>query len=195
MKKRVGDILRVNVGVPLWGVLMLGVVSFIGVYFYEPAYREHLKYVAAILGGATAIYSAYYVGTALRLQVAHQRQQASFEILALLNRPEFARVRNFVATEFEGHEKVSETELYEKVIGNRELDDSVTVVLGILEDASIAIQHDFVDEDYKSLECIVKRNFNALRGYIEQLRKRRNDLSYFVELGGCPRICDIFIVK
>ena len=47
MKKRVGDILQVNVGVPLWGVLMPGVVSFIGVYFYEPAYREHLKYSKA----------------------------------------------------------------------------------------------------------------------------------------------------
>ena len=47
MKKRVGHILQVNVGVPLWGVLMLGVVSFIGVCFYEPAYREHLKYSKA----------------------------------------------------------------------------------------------------------------------------------------------------
>lgn len=184
MSKPIGEIFNFSIRVRILGLLVLGAIVLITIYFCLPSLQEHLKYVAAILGGAAAIYSAYYVGDALRLQVVHRRQAASFEILALLNRPEFAEVRNFVGSELEGHEEVPETKLYEMIISNSDLDNSVTIVLGILEDMSIAIQCDFVDEDilYKSLVCIVKRNFDALQGYIHQLRKRRNDPVYFVEL-------------
>jgi hypothetical protein len=184
MKKRVGEILRINVSIPLWVGLTLGVVALLGTYLFKPDYRDHIKFAAALLGGAAAIYSAYYIGAALHLQVNRQRQQGSFDVLSLLNRPEFAKVRNFVETEVDGHAALSATQLYEKVAGNKELDDAVTIVLGILEDASIAIQYDFIDENIlcDSLDYIVKRSFHALRGYIEQLRRQRNEPLYFVEL-------------
>ena len=183
-KKSVGDILRINVTLSLGSLLVVGVLVILVTYFCAPSQRDHVKFVTALLAGAAAIYSAYYVGAGLRLQVNRQQQQASFELLSLLNRPEFARVRNFVETEVEAHEELSATELYDKILKNNELDNAVTIVLGILEDASIAIQNDFVDENilYSSLDDIVKRTFHALRGYIEQLRKHRAEPLYFVEL-------------
>jgi hypothetical protein len=184
MNKRVGQILRINVSIPLWAVLTFAVVVFLTAYICKPEQRDHIKFAAALLGGAAAIYSAYYVGAALRLQLNRHRQQASFDILNLLNRPETAKVRNFVETEVEGHEQLSPNDLYRKVTENRDLDDAVTIVLGILEDASIAIQNDFVDENilYASLDDIVKRCFHALRAYVEQLRKQRAEPLYFVEV-------------
>jgi hypothetical protein len=185
MKKgKVGQILRVNVAIPLWAILCIFVLTILASYFCAPAYRDQIKFAAVLVGGAAAIYSAYYVGAALRLTVERDRQRASFEILSLLNRPEFVKVRNFIEKEVEGHESLSATNLHNKVKSSPELEDAVAIVLGIFEDASIAIQSDFVDEEilYTSILDLVKRYFHGLRGYIEQHRKIKGVPFYFTEL-------------
>ena len=184
MKKRVGEVLRLNVSVPLWFLLVLGSVGVIAAYCCAPTYRDEIKFVTVIIAGAAAIYSAYYVGAALRLNLDRKKQKASFEILGLLNRPEFVKVRHFLDNQVAGHEKMSAEELYQKVRSDPQLDDAVTTVLGILEDASIAIQTEYVNEDclHASLLDIVHRYFHSLRGYIEQLRKAKNQPLFFIEL-------------
>lgn len=184
MKKgKIGHILRVNISIPLSIFLIIGVALVVIFYFAAKQYREDVKFLTLLLGGAAAIYSAYYVGAALRLNVERQKQQASFEILSLLNRPEFVEVRYFLENEVSAHETLSDSDLYEKIAQNTKLDNSVTIVLGTFEDASIAIQQDFVSEDmlYLSIADMVKLNHRGLRGYIEQLRKHRGIASYFVE--------------
>ncbi len=71
-------------------------IGLTAVFVVVPTRREEIKFAATIIVGAAAIQSAYYVGAGLRLKIERDRQQASFEILSLLNRPEFAAVRNFV---------------------------------------------------------------------------------------------------
>jgi len=183
-KKIVGELLRLNVSVPLWFILIAGVLVFLISYLYSPAYREQIKFAAALFGAAAAIYSAYYVGAALRLQVSRNRQKASFEIIGLLNRPEFVEVRNFLEHGVEGHEKLSAEDLFSKIDKDEKLDNAVTVVAGILEDMSIAIQVDYVEEDilYTSLVSIVHRNWSGLRGWLEQLRQKRCDPVIGIEL-------------
>lgn len=184
MKKRAGEILRLNVSIPLWLLLVCGAVAVIASYWVAPTYRDQIKFVTIIVAGAAAIYSAYYVGAGLRLNLDRERQKASFEILSLLNRPEFVKVRHFLETQVEGHEKMSTDELYEKVRSDVHLDEAVTTVLGILEDASIAIQTEYVNENtlHASLLDIVLRTFYSLRGYIEKLRKIKNKPLFFIEL-------------
>ncbi len=182
-KKRVGELLRFNVSVPLWPLIVIAALGLIAIFVVAPARREEIKFAATILAGAAAIYSAYYVGAGLRLKIERDRQQASFEILSLLNRPEFAAVRCFLHKAVQEHEKVSDVDLFKKIEDDKELDGAVTVVLGILEDTSIAVQHDYVNEDtlYMSLAGIVRTNYDGLQGYIEQLRKQRSTPGYFLE--------------
>ena len=110
--------------------------------------------------------------------------QASFEILSLLNKPEFVDVRTFIEKNVKGHENLSAAVLYENIISNKELSNAVTVVLGVLEDASIAIQVDYVDEEilFLSLSEMTKRVCRGLRGYIEQIRKHSNTPEYYIEV-------------
>ncbi len=183
-KRKVGELLRINLTVPLWFIIGAGVLAFLISYLCAAQHRDQIKFAAVLLGAAAGIYSAYYVGAALRLQLSRERQKASFELLGLLNRPEFVKVRNFLEREVEGHEKLSAEELYAKVDGNDELDNAVTVVMDILEDMSIAIQNDYAEEEILrlSLVCIVERNWNGLRGWVEQLRKKHGDQRLFSEL-------------
>ena len=183
-KKKVGELLRINVSIPLWFVLSAGVLAALVAYFCAPAYRDQIRFTAALVAAAAAIYSAYYVGAALRMQVSRDRQKASFEILSLLNRPEFIEVRNFLEKEVEGHDTISAEALYAKIEENERLDNAVTVVMGILEDMAVALQHDYVDEDiiHASLTVIVRRNWAGLRGWVEQIRKQRNEPEIAIEL-------------
>jgi hypothetical protein len=183
-KRRVGQLLQINVTIPLWFVLVAGVIAFILSYLFAPTYRDQIKFGAALLAAGAAIYSAYYVGAALRMQVERDRQKASFEILGLLNRPEFVAVRCFLEKEVEGHDSISAEGLYAKVEADEKLDNAVTMVIGILEDMAVALQHDYVDEDilYMSLVVIVRRNWAGLRGWVEQIRKQRNEPEIGIEM-------------
>lgn len=184
MKKKVGEILRLNVSIPLWLVLALGGVALLISYFCAVQHRDHIKFTAALLGGAAVIYSAYYVGAALRLQIARDKQRASFEILSMLNMPEFVDVRNFIAKEVEGHQQISPVDLFSKIDQDRNLDNAVTIVVGTLEDVSIAIQCDYVDEDilYASLITIVRNNWAGLRVWVEQIRLKLDSPFIGIEL-------------
>ena len=184
MKRKIGQILQFNVAIPFWLILAMGVGVAIAIYFVAPKYREDVKFITVVIGGATAIYSAYYVGAGLRLNIERQKQEASFEILSLLNRPEFVEVRQFLGKEVEGHEKLSESDLYDKITSNTKLENAVSIVLGILEDASIAIQYEYVSETvlYTSISDLVRRNFRGLRGYINQARKQKSVPSAYLEV-------------
>lgn len=195
----VGNILRFNITIPLWLVVTIGVIIIAVGYIAIPAQRSLIQFLSVLVAGAAAIYSAYYVGAALRLNLEREKQKASFEILSLLNRPEFVEVRRFLETQVEGHAKVSAEELYNKISADVKLDHSVTIVLGILEDMSIAIQSDYVNENtlYMSVFDIVRRHFHSLRGYIEQMRKVRSQPDFFIELEklcnsweSCKRLSD-----
>lgn len=182
-KNKVGEVLKFHISIPLW--LIISLVAFITViiYIFLNQYREEIKFIATVVACSTAIFSAYYVGAALRMKIDRDKQQASFEILSLLNRPEFVEVRSFIEDNVESHEKISENELYTKIRGDKELTNAVTVVLGIFEDASIAIQTEYVDEEvlFLSLNHLVLRTHCGLRGYIEQFRKHTNSTNYYNE--------------
>lgn len=165
-------------------IIVLAVLALAAAFLIKPTLREEIKFAATLFGGTAAIYSAYYVGVGLRLKIEREKQQASFDLLDMLNKPEFVAVRSLLDKEVGDHRKISEDALYEKIMASRDLDAAVTTVLGILEDTAIAIQNDFVDEDilYASMSEIVKKNQTGLRGYIVKLRESSGVPLYFVEL-------------
>jgi hypothetical protein len=188
-KKQIGEIFRFNVIVPLWLIAILVFIVTIASYFYFPNNRDDVKFIATLIGCTAAIYSAYYGGIALRRQNEREKQKSSFEILSLLNRPEFVEVRKFIETEVKEPEKISDTDLYKKIKNDSKLENAVTIVLGILEDASIAIQEEYTCENclYKSIYKIALINFKGLKGFIDQVRIQDHDPKFYIEL---ERLCN-----
>jgi len=188
-KKKIGEILRFNINIPLWFLVVFAISITIASYFYFPHNRDDVKFIATLIGGTAAIYSAYYGGMALRQQIEREKQKSSFEILSLLNRPEFVEVRKFIETEVKNPDEMADTVLYQKINENQKLDSAVTIVLGILEDASIAIQKEYVCEEclYQSIYQIVVTNFTGLKGYIDQSRSQKQEPLYYIEL---ERLCN-----
>jgi hypothetical protein len=185
-QKETGELLRVNVPISISLVISAGILAVLIAYVKAPQYREDIRFVTVVLGGAAAIFSAYYVGIALRVKIARDKQEASFSLMEGFDKPEFVKVRSFLEKAIENHEDLSSSAIFKKIDSDKQLDDAVTMVLNTLEKTSIGIQHGFMDEDilHQNLRGIVKRDYEALRGYIVQLRSSRNDIYYFIELAG-----------
>ncbi len=77
-KRSVGEILRLNISIRLWLVLTTGIIVLLVSYFCAVQYRDQIKFSAVLLGAAAAIYSAYYIGTALKSKLLEtNREQVS----------------------------------------------------------------------------------------------------------------------
>lgn len=176
--------LRIKLNIPLWTIVM-GVASVIGVtYLLAPKYRDEVKFLAILIGSASGIYSAYYVGAALRIRIVQDKLERSFKILEQFGAIELIRARKEVERITESSENVASEEQYKKIISDSDLLVSVIALLGALEDLTIAIRQDYVDElvVYRSLCHIVTWNFKHLRSYVEQERKKTEDPRLFSEV-------------
>lgn len=182
-RKKVGQILRLNLTIPLWLIICAAAAALLLTYGLWKQQREHVKFFAAVIGGSAAIYSAYYVGAALRTGIDRDRQAATFDVLTLVAKPEFVEVRNFLEKEFEDHENQSPADLYKRISENPKIDNAITFVFNTFERIATGVRYDVFDEDilYDDLMYVVSNNYNALRGYIDQLRKTKNSPLYFCE--------------
>jgi hypothetical protein len=182
-RKRVGQPFRLNVTIPTWLIIAGCAAVLLIIYLFAKHQRDHVKFVGAVIGGSAAIYSAYYVGAALRTRIERDRQDSTFRILDSVTKSEFLEVRNFLEKEVEDHENQSSADLYKKISENRDLDNAITLVFNTFERIAIGIKYDVLDEDilYEDLVLVVDKNYSSLRGYIDQLRKVKNNTLYFCE--------------
>jgi hypothetical protein len=157
-----------------WGLFLCIIIAII-IYFMCPGHQEGIKFVTTSLFVGAVIYSAYNVGASLRLQVRHNMQKASFDLLNMINTKEFVKDRAFIDERIMQHQGMTDKELYDEINNDKDLDAAVTAVTGVLEDMSIMIQAGFIDESilYKSMRSIVLRNWQGLRGWIKHTRERR----------------------
>jgi len=181
--KKPGNLLSIKITIPLWFILALCCIALVIAHLLYYNQRDNIKFCASILAGAAAIYSAYYVGKGIRLSLIQDKRKASFNLLDRLNSKEFVEVSNFVDTKLNNTKSISDIKLFNMIIKDKELSDSVKYVLSVLEDMSIAIQHDYVDESilHQSMVLIVERNYNALRGYIDHKREITGKTQYYSE--------------
>jgi hypothetical protein len=171
-----------NVLVVLGLFLFIIVVSII--YFAFPSNdRDGIKFVTNSIFVGAVIYSAYNVGASIRLQVRHNMQKASSELLNMINTKDFVTDRTLIDEKIMQCEAMTDQALYDKINNDKELDRAVTSVTGILEDMSILIQAGFMDESilYKSMRSIILRNWKGLEGWIKETRERRKEESLLIE--------------
>ncbi len=166
-------------------VLLLAVLG--GIIFWlfltYPYVREPLTYAVGLVSALTVVFSAYHVASNSALTIARDKIHRTFEFTKQLNDVNFVRMKTFLESELD-HQKMTPAEFYTKVAETPEISSAVKLVLGIFEDASIAVQHDYVDEPslYASLSFLVPwcaRNFHP---YITEQRKIANDGSLYAEL-------------
>jgi hypothetical protein len=152
-------------------------------YFLFPAIQEELKFVIAVVGGASVICAAYYTGVALHRRIYYEKKQRSFEILRDLNVIENIRIRNLIDRQVDYKSK-SSPELYNEILGKDELYCAVNTLLSLLEDISIAIQDEYVDEEvlFLSLQRIVPWAYEGLKFFIDAERERYKSTVMFIEL-------------
>jgi len=148
-----------------------------------PDYRNELRFLTALLGGAAMVYAGYYAGATLRINLARDKQHRGSEILQSLNNIDMASIRVFIEKEIDTKE-ISQQDLYDKILNNREVLSRITVILGFFEYVSIAIQEDYADEVflYKSLGFLVPWTFYSLNSYIKEERTRLDESALYIEL-------------
>ena len=179
-KRKVGELFDVKITIHLWLLIALGIIILMMLYSFATPYRDHIIFAAAILGGAAGIYSAYYIGISLRLNLEREKKNKSFELLGLLNRQETVDVRQFIEDKVK---QVPAKNVYGLIMENKDLLTSVTVVLGIFEDISMAIQAGFVDENimYQSLHFMIDHYFSKLQPYIARCRDEDKNHTIYIE--------------
>lgn len=182
--------LRIKFNIPFW-TIVVGVASVIAAtYLLVPQYRNEVAFLAILIGSASGIYSAYYLGAALRIRLDQEKLERSFKILERLNDFEFIKARKQIEKIIQPDGVVPSEEQYKKIISDPDLLISVTALLGVLEDLAIAIARDYVDElvVYRSLCHIVPWNYKHLRSYVEHERKVTSDPRVFCDVEELARI-------
>lgn len=174
--------IRLNIGVAL--VLAVFGVALVGLFIRFPDNRSEIAFAAATIGGAAALYSAYFASTTLRVHIQRDKQRQSFAILDTLNEEESVRLRTFIEAEKLHNRALSQEDIYQKIVAKSDLLKAVTHVLGLFEDTSIAIQTGYADEVvlYRSLRFMVTWNFDCLMPYIRQERQMPDGQDLYVEL-------------
>jgi len=164
-------------------VLAVAVVVVIYLYYAASARRDDLKFAISVIGGAAALYGAYYGGASLRRTARVSSATAALAITKELNSIDMAKIRTLIDRELK-NTKLSPHEIYERIMGDDALLSALTTYLGVLEDASIAIQFDAAHEEilHRSFSFLVPWTMDGLRHYIEEERRRNGDQTLYCEL-------------
>lgn len=170
--KKVGQLAQVNISIAISAVLLIGGAAFVGVFIIFEQHRELVKFVAAVVGGGTAIYSAYFVGLGLRLKLDQERKERTFKQLAELSREDSVRVRKWLEQKVGNQDSVAQKELYRQVIDDEQLLGAITTLLSVFEDIALAIKHEHLDEEvlHESIAYMVQWHYQHLRFYMDQHR-------------------------
>ena len=173
------DIL-LSVRVTVAMALFLSVLIIMGIYLHFPCFREHLKFLIALVGGTAVLYSGIYAGISLRVSEKRSQQDRAFEILRDLNQTDVTTVRTLIETEITSPVVPAPQALYDKIMNDPSLLKATTSILGLYEDTSIAIQENYASEEvlYKSLRFQIPWIYGKLKPYIEHEQTQNDETIY-----------------
>lgn len=182
--KKVGTLGHLTL--PLTPSLVLAVAGIVLclLFFAFPHQRTELTFVAVLLGGLAVIHTAYYSALTLQENLYRDKIAHSFEIADKLSTIEMIDIRVFVADNLTGS-NITPRQAYAKIMEKTEIHLSVRRLLGLFEDASIAIQKDYADEETleKSLGYIVPWAYESFKPYITQQRELTKEKNLYIEFG------------
>lgn len=174
---------EVTVRITVAVIIVLLAAGFIAAYlvFDDPSSRDKIVFIASVIGGAAAVYSAYYAGASLRLNLYRDKQGRAFEVLDSLNRSDTVSA---AATIDRAIEAKPGTLTYELITSDLTLYPAVKILLGIYEDLAIAASIGYADEGilYQSVHTTTVYYYDALKQYMDGVRKVKGSKEYYCEL-------------
>lgn len=179
--KNIGLLTSVTLRITVSLFLIILGIAFTALFWFYPDIRDELKFTAAIVGGLSGLYSAYYVGFSIRLNHRHNSVLRALEIAAKLDTVEKIRINTFLENEYKN---VTPEQLSSKIREDLELVSAIRKLLNIFEDASIAVQKEVVDEEtlFKSLATLVIMFRDKFKLFIESEREEYEDDRQYREL-------------
>ena len=179
--KNIGLLTSVTLRITVSLFLIILGIAFTALFWFYPDIRDELKFTAAIVGGLSGLYSAYYVGFSIRLNHRHNSVLRALEIAAKLDTVEKIRINTFLENEYKN---VTPEQLSSKIREDLELVSAIRKLLNIFEDASIAVQKEVVDEEtlLKSLATLVIMFRDKFKLFIESEREEYEDDRQYREL-------------
>jgi hypothetical protein len=173
---------EITVRVTTAALIALSALCFIVVFIRFPKKREEVKFIAAVCAAGAAIYSAYYSGTTLRLNIHRDKQKRAYEILDSFNKVDLVGVRILIDQDL----ATADTTIlaYKAITTDPQKHSNVRYLLGVLEDLAIGVRTGYVDEQvlWRSLEFTVQYYYDGLRLYIDGLRTARGNMMFYNEL-------------
>jgi hypothetical protein len=168
-----------------WGVVIpVAALAFIVAFHFLNDMRGEIKFAAAVVGGAAAIFSAYYAGIALYINLYRERQKRAYEIIYSFNNPDSVRAR--VAIDNELKKTSSDAIDFNAIVVDEEKHASVRHLLGVLEDLAIGVKSGYADEAvlFCALNYLVVKYYDALKMFIDAVRTTRNNKLLYTDLEG-----------
>ena len=178
MKNEINKLAELKIPVTIFLIIIVSCIVALILYFIFPTFHSDIKFITLLFGGASGIYSAFYIGKTLELNIERDRIAKSFEFIQRLDCEQYNTVRRFL-----NHDIVNITsnQLYEKIVENVELDNAIAYVFNNLDDMAIALRAGYLDEDilFDSLSPIVHFWCQKLEPYFIKLREEKNDKTIY----------------
>ena len=129
------------------------------------------------------LYTAYYASETLKTQIDRDKVAKAFEFTGHLDDIDIVRIRVFVEHNID-HKHLTQDQVYDLIIKDREVLTAIIKLLGLLEDVSIAAQYGYIDETvaHESLVYIVNWAYNKLGVYISERRRITEDKTLYMTL-------------
>jgi hypothetical protein len=164
-------------------IIFVLILSFLYVWLPDPHDRETIRFVAILIGGGSAIYSAYYSGAGLRSRIAQEKVTHAQEFIDSVYDVGLTEFRIKLGKDFDSN-KIPPEEQYSKISENDETVAAVRISFNLFESLSIAIQHGYADEiiAQKALGFIICNMFRQFTPYIETVRTRNNNSQIYCEV-------------
>jgi hypothetical protein len=178
-----GILLKVKFNFTILSLLLLLGIVLVLVYIFIEEFRAELTFISAITAGLAAIYAGYYAAKSIKIATERDKVHRAFEIIHRLDIPDFVRTRQFIEKIDIDPTKDSAVGMFKKINDDFELQSSVTSLLSMFENLSIAIQRGYVDEVtvYLSTCVQVPYYFDKLSPYINYVRKKYNSNAISIE--------------
>lgn len=178
-----GTLFRLSVNVTVAVVLLVVGLMFCAAFIWLPEYRESLKYITAVLVSMAVVYSAYYAAQALHVNVERDKVKQSLEFIKLFNEIDVASIRVSIEKEL-SRGNIAPAVFHAKVVADKDLNAAVKTLIGVFEDASIAVQDGYIDEPIleKSLGFMIPWAAETLAPFISEERRIYSEPGLFFEL-------------
>ena len=189
--KKPGELATVQLPLTVGIVAAVAAVGLAAAFQVFTSYRPLVLFVAAALGGAASVTSAYYAAEALATTTrqnpeAIQRAKllAAFQYIQRWNEPAFSETRKQFRTLLAQVRGKPGEELWQLLSADHDKRSVVLDVLNHFEELGLAVKKGILDEDVAKeyFRFIVAEYYSVFQGWIEKLRAHHTYPGAYIEM-------------